>query len=427
MGKLYTWFVFCFVVAAFANECHGQRIARASIGLTDGTYINNAPTGRSWVDWPVESVKNPDGTYSPVLLVYDYEDWIDAKEIVIDDSDTRRISYYGSWRISDTTAIPEQTGNCYCSWSTRANDSLVFRFTKATKFEWAGERMSHHGIAEVFFNGTSQGLIDTYQANNERLTINWSIGSLDTAEVYTFKLVATGTKNPASTGTAIVNQYLRITNDDFVIPPEPPPDSLNPVYLDGLTIKASSYEIDPSHPPINAYDADLSTRWSALGVGSWLELRYDEVQTFSGVDIAHYQTNHNYFFDIVIDGDTVLKDQSSSFVEGFINYSFDPVQGNKITYVGNGNTVGNNWNSVMEFRPIITDIEPPPIEPPVEDCPYLYEIIRQGRFQVFVDGVQDEGEHNEYEKAIEHALQVKALNPTKNVIIKSPIRRVEIK
>ena len=90
------------------------------------------------------------------------------------------------------------------------------------------------------------------------------------------------------------------------------------------------------------------------------------------------------------------------------------------------------------FDPRLSDTIPPvepPITPPdtvitdtimVRLLDMEYQIIRQGRFQIFIGDSLDVGEHNEYEKAIEHALKSKALNPTKNVTIKSPIRRVEL-
>lgn len=226
-----------------------------------------------------------------VVIEYNLENKVvinTQDSIWIDDSEIAKLDYYGNWRISDTLAIPEQDGNCYCSWASTSTDSVVLRFTGATEFQWIGEQMSHHGVAYLYLNDVFQTAIDTYDPNNKRLTVNWSIDGLDSTQVYKFRIVVGGEKNPASTGTAVV-------------------------------------------------------------------------------------------------------------VQGFVLKKEVPV------------------------------IEPPPIDPPVPGEQYLYQIIRSGRFQVFMDGVQHEGEHNEYEKAIEHALQIKALNPEKNVIIKSPIRRVEIK
>ncbi|KKM85614.1 hypothetical protein LCGC14_1287220 [marine sediment metagenome] len=71
----------------------------------------------------------------------------------------------------------------------------------------------------------------------------------------------------------------------------------------------------------------------------------------------------------------------------------------------------------------------PPIIIPIDTIrvlDYQFKIIRVGRFQIYIGDSLLEGEHNEYEKAIEHGLKTKALNPTKDVTIKSPVRRIEL-
>ncbi len=252
----------------------------ATITLADGTFINNAPSGRSWVEYKTV----PGG-----LSFYPEKD-----TTIIDDSDQNRITYYGNWRVSTGGIFIPESSSCNCSWSRSSNDSLVFKFTNVTRFEWYGEKMSHHGMVELYWQDQYIMTIDTYGPDNINMYRHWFIDNLDTAKIYKFKLVATGGRNIASTGAAIVNHGFLVINtvSEVNIPPEPG----------------------------------------------------------SPIDIV----------------DTIR----------------------------------------------LLDLE--------------YSIIREGRFQIYIGDSLDIGQHNEYEKAIEHALRSKALNPTKDVTIKSPIRRIEL-
>lgn len=137
-------------------------------------------------------------------------------ERIIDDSD-QSIEYYGDWA----------TGSCNCTWSQSANDSMVFRFTDATRIEWHGELMSHHGIVDIYFDNEYDVTMDTYSPENVSPAMNWYRDDLDPEKIYTFKLVATGKKNISSSGDYIVNQFIKIIHDPVVEPPPiiiPPPD-----------------------------------------------------------------------------------------------------------------------------------------------------------------------------------------------------------
>jgi len=180
----------------------------AILNLSDGTYILNAPDGRDWTSYKVTSVNIFDDPFT-----------------YVHNSEVDKIKYFGNWRVADTIAIPEPTGNCYCSWSQSTDDSLVIRFTNTKKFEWIGETMSHHGIAAIYFNDVFIKEVDTYSPDNKRLTVNWSIDNLDLEKVHSFKLIATGRKNEASTGRSVVIQSFTFTNVPTVPPVIPPIDS----------------------------------------------------------------------------------------------------------------------------------------------------------------------------------------------------------
>lgn len=164
----------------------GQEI-KATLQLSNGQFINNAPDGRDWYGWDVASV-------------HFYDSYSDT--IFVEGNDLTRITYYGHWKHDDT--------GCYCSFSNQANDSIVFIFTDAAKFQWRGALMDHHGIAAIHFDNKYLGEVDTYNSRNLSHSRNWKAEGLDPKKIYKFKLVVTGRKNKASLGTKIVNHGFRI-------------------------------------------------------------------------------------------------------------------------------------------------------------------------------------------------------------------------
>jgi hypothetical protein len=179
-----------------ANITYAQRV---TLHLTNGQFINNAPTGRDWTAYKVSEVN-----------LYDYKD-----TIAFDDSELNRMTYYGKW--------VNATSGCFCSFSNTPNDSIVFQFTGAYGMTWIGELMRHHGIADIYLNDQYLGPIDTYSNLDLTKTRNWQRTDLDTAKVYKFKIVVTGKKNVLSTGAYIVNHGFRVINvtKPPVIPTDP--------------------------------------------------------------------------------------------------------------------------------------------------------------------------------------------------------------
>jgi hypothetical protein len=186
----------------------------------DGKYINNAPSGRDWANIGV-----PTG-----FSVYEEQD-----TFLIDDSDQNKINYYNGanstgWRISTESKFGPDESSCNCSWSGGAWDSLTVIFTNTKRFEWYGEKMSHHGIANVYFGEYGkpkelQSSVDTYSPDNLSLTLNWFVDDLDTSKIYKFFLIPTGSKNEASTGTSIVIHGFKLIKETTSTEPpiEPPP------------------------------------------------------------------------------------------------------------------------------------------------------------------------------------------------------------
>ena len=196
----------------------------ATIKLSDGTFINNAPSGRSWVEY-----KTVPGGIIP---------YPEMDTLIIDDSDIGKITYYGNWRISTEQIFMPNESGCNCSWSQSPDDSLVFKFTNARRFEWYGEKMLHQGIVDLYWENQYVTTIDTYSPNDISMYRHWYIDDLDTAKVYKFKLIATGNKNAASSGHYVVNHgFFLINTEKIPIPPD------IPVQVDTVFIHDTVYVI----------------------------------------------------------------------------------------------------------------------------------------------------------------------------------------
>jgi len=85
--------------------------------------------------------------------------------------------------------------------SQTTNDAIEFTF-HGTGVRWIGAKNNNHGMANVYIDGVSQGLVDTYGPVWEKQLILFEKRNLPEG-VHTLKVAVSGTKNAASTGTAI--------------------------------------------------------------------------------------------------------------------------------------------------------------------------------------------------------------------------------
>ena len=111
----------------------------------------------------------------------------------------------------------------------------------------------------------------------------------------------------------------------------------------------------PENPPANAIDNNLDTRWSNLGLGSWIQLYAGSGKVICSVDIAWYRGNlRQNTFDISIWNPNIQKwvnvfsGTSSGTTAGFETYDFADVSGAYIMVRVHGNTE-NTWASISEI------------------------------------------------------------------------------
>lgn len=105
--------------------------------------------------------------------------------------------------------------------------------------------------------------------------------------------------------------------------------------------------------PANAIDNNLSTRWSALGKGSWITLEYSKTTTVCGIDIGWYQGSartNDFDVSVSMDGTffwKVFSGKSSGTTTAQEHFDFPDATANFVRITFNGNNV-NNWASITE-------------------------------------------------------------------------------
>jgi beta-galactosidase GanA len=88
------------------------------------------------------------------------------------------------------------------SFSQVAGDSVSVTFT-GPSVRWVSSLDGNHGIADVFLDGTKVSTVDTYSATKQFQQVLYSADNLPAGE-HTLTIVATGTRNPAASGSFVV-------------------------------------------------------------------------------------------------------------------------------------------------------------------------------------------------------------------------------
>jgi hypothetical protein len=128
--------------------------------------------------------------------------------------------------------------------------------------------------------------------------------------------------------------------------------TLDAVSLPSVTVTASSYEV--GNEPEDAIDGNLSTRWSAQGIGEWIQFAFSSPQTFNQVSIAFASgTSRLAYFNISVSNDgsswtQVFSGQSSGTTLQLQNFSIGDVTASYLRITGLGNSQ-SLWNSLNEI------------------------------------------------------------------------------
>lgn len=129
--------------------------------------------------------------------------------------------------------------------------------------------------------------------------------------------------------------------------------------------EASGYEL--GNPPEHTLDGDPATRWSAEGLGQWIQYDLGGVKHLDRIDIAFFRGDlRKAYFDVAVsenatDWETVIDDgESSGTTIASEPFAFPrEVETRYVRITGFGNSqAGNDWNSYTEvFLPAWTHAE----------------------------------------------------------------------
>jgi Concanavalin A-like lectin/glucanases superfamily/F5/8 type C domain len=123
---------------------------------------------------------------------------------------------------------------------------------------------------------------------------------------------------------------------------------------DNLPISAVTASGNDGNVPSNVLDNNLNTRWSNLGVGSWIRVDLGSTKTICSVDIAWYKGNErksSFVISTSTDGTTfttVFSGSSSGTTLNQEKYTFASTNARYVKITVNGNTQ-NAWASITEI------------------------------------------------------------------------------
>jgi len=141
--------------------------------------------------------------------------------------------------------------------------------------------------------------------------------------------------------------------------------------------------------PQNTLDDRLDTRWSNLGVGSWIDYDLGSMKAISGLSVAWHEGDrraNNFFISVSPDGYTytpVLTDgRSSGTTTAAETYTFPTITTRRVRITFQGNTL-NEWASIAEARPCaaVTQLPPPNPEPQPQPQPDPGSVVWRGDFE----------------------------------------------
>lgn len=129
-----------------------------------------------------------------------------------------------------------------------------------------------------------------------------------------------------------------------------------------LSVKTSGSQA--SFPGSNLVDGDLNTRWSNLGLGSWIQLDLGTINRICAVDIAWYngdQRENIFVISASNDGvnfANILSTKSSGSTRDLEEYDVPDTNARYLKITVNGNTQ-NTWVSITEVSVSVVSITGP--------------------------------------------------------------------
>jgi hypothetical protein len=133
--------------------------------------------------------------------------------------------------------------------------------------------------------------------------------------------------------------------------PEDPTDPTDP------TAPSVSASTDDGNVPENTLDGSTSSdsRWSANGLGQWIQYEFSEAVSLGALKIAFYSGDSRQSYFQIQSSDngstwsTLVDSQSSGSSLDFETFSFNQTSALYFRIVGQGNS-NNNWNSLTEVE-----------------------------------------------------------------------------
>ena len=146
----------------------------------------------------------------------------------------------------------------------------------------------------------------------------------------------------------LITSVMLLNNHSFILP------AYSATTCSNLPISAVTASGNDGNVPSNVLDNNLNTRWSNLGIGSWIRADLGSIQTICSVDIAWYSGNtrqNNFVIATSTDGTTfsnVLTTKSSGTTLNSEKYTIPSTNARYVRVTVNGNTV-NAWASITEL------------------------------------------------------------------------------
>ena len=230
-----------------------------------------------------------------------------------DDADAT-LQYAGAWshvgpEAGYTSGEYHQTE----SFSSTAGDSVTAPFS-GTSVRWIASKAGNHGIADVYLDDTKVATVDGYSSSTVNQQVQYSASGLS-AGAHTLRIVVTGQKNPAASGTFV-------SLDAVDVPP----------------VGARVYGSVPQQGAITFAGRDSKTIVANYRLGA-AQLQYSTSEILTHADIAGRDVAVLYGRDGQ-DGETVLNYPSAptvSVLSGNVASTYDAATGDlRLNYTHSG-------------------------------------------------------------------------------------------